>query len=141
MHSCILNQEQSLILHLRAFSRAESSLCGLVLECIVYLSLDPIAALWLVPLDQRVVANHKYMLEIGSSSLHKSTEVLKAVEVPEKLGHIVGDFLLTLALDLELLFVELAEAVNTATNVFVVEEGAGVVVMSELNQEDCVTLV
>ncbi len=59
----------------------------------------------------------------------------------EELSDIIGDFLLSIVLDLELLLVELAESVNAAADIVVVKVGARVVIMSELNHQDCVSLV
>ena len=59
----------------------------------------------------------------------------------EKFCDIIGNLGLAIVLDLELLLVELAEAVNAATDVFEIQERARVVVMSELDQKDCVSLV
>ena len=59
----------------------------------------------------------------------------------EELSDIIGNLCLAIVLDLELLLVELAEAVNAATDVFEIQERARVVVMSELDQKDCVSLV
>ena len=59
----------------------------------------------------------------------------------EELSDIIGNLCLAIVLDLELLLVKLAEAVNAATDVFEIQERARVVVMSELDQKDCVSLV
>ena len=59
----------------------------------------------------------------------------------EKLSDIIGYLSLAIVLDLKLLLVELAETVNAAANVFEIQEGTRVVVMSELNQKDRVSLV
>ncbi len=59
----------------------------------------------------------------------------------EKFGHIVGNLGFPIVLDLKFLFVELAEAVHAPTNVLEIQEGARVVVMRELDQQDGVALV
>ncbi len=74
--------------------------------------------------------------------LHKGAEVLQGVEILEKLGHIVA-YLGGLAVmrDLQFLLIKLAEAVYALADVVVVQEGAGVVILCELEQQDSVTLV
>ena len=59
----------------------------------------------------------------------------------EKFSDIIGNLSLSIVLDLELLFVELAESVDAAANVFKIQEGARVVVCSELNKQNCMSLV
>lgn len=59
----------------------------------------------------------------------------------EEFSNVILHLVLSIILYLELLFVELAQAVDASADVVVVEEGARVVIMCELNQKDGVTLV
>ena len=58
------------------------------------------------------------------SCLHKCTKVLKGVKVLEKFGDIILHLGLAIILDLELLLVELAQAVDASPDVVEVQEGS-----------------
>ena len=100
---------------------------GLSFEPIVDLDFKPLPALGLVSLDVDVV--------------HQRAEVRERVQVAEQLGYVVGNLRFVSVLDLELLLVELAEAVDALADVVVVEESARRVVLRELKKKDRVTLV
>ncbi len=59
----------------------------------------------------------------------------------EEFSNVILHLVLSIVLYLELLFIELAQAVDASADVVVVEECARVVIMSKLYQQDGVSLV
>ena len=57
------------------------------------------------------------------------------------MGYIIGDFLLGRVHHLQFLLIQLAKSIDAPIDIIEVEEGPGVIVRSELKQEDGVAFV
>ena len=74
-------------------------------------------------------------------SLHEHSEVLERVKIFEEFRDVVGDFSLARVLDFQFLLVKLAQTIHTLVHIIIVEEGPGVVIWGELDQENGVPFV